>query len=67
MRIKTVHMLVCGLMLVLGGSVANAQDASWAEKLEKRSHERGKPNQIAGWRGGDSGSVVAFAVDVYLY
>ena len=34
-------------------------DASWAEKLEKRSHERGKPNQIAGWRGGDSGSVVA--------
>ena len=34
-------------------------DASWAEKLEKRSHERGKPNQIVGWRGGDSGSVVA--------
>jgi predicted dehydrogenase len=35
----------------------NADD-SWAARWEKRSKERGKPNQIAGWQGGDSGSVV---------
>jgi len=33
-------------------------DSSWAAKLEKRSKERGKPNQIQGWAGGDRGSVV---------
>ena len=32
-------------------------DASWAERWEKRSAERGKPNQIMGWEGGDKGSV----------
>jgi predicted dehydrogenase len=34
-------------------------DASWAERWEKRSHARGKPNQVIGWHGGDSGSIVA--------
>src|SRR4029077_9449721 len=33
-------------------------DASWASRWEKRSKARGKPNQVAGWAGGDSGSVV---------
>jgi predicted dehydrogenase len=33
-------------------------DASWAEQWERRSKERGTPNQILGWRGGDRGSVV---------
>jgi predicted dehydrogenase len=33
-------------------------DASWASNWEKRSKERGKPNQIIGWHGGDSGSTV---------
>jgi len=33
-------------------------DASWAERWEKRSKEHGKPNQIIGWQGGDSGSIV---------
>ena len=33
-------------------------DASWAERWEKRSKDHGKPNQIAHWQGGDSGSVV---------
>jgi predicted dehydrogenase len=33
-------------------------DNSWAAKLEKRSKERGKPNQIQGWAGGDRGSVI---------
>jgi len=33
-------------------------DASWAERWEARSKKRGKPNQIIGWQGGDSGSVV---------
>lgn len=33
-------------------------DASWAERWEKRSHERGKPNHIAGWNAGDRGSVL---------
>ena len=31
-------------------------DSSWAEAWEKRSKERGKPNHIAGWEGGDAGS-----------
>jgi predicted dehydrogenase len=33
-------------------------DGSWAERWEKRSKEHGKPNQIIGWQGGDSGSVL---------
>jgi hypothetical protein len=33
-------------------------DASWASRWEERSKKRGKPNQIAGWTGGDTGSVV---------
>jgi predicted dehydrogenase len=33
-------------------------DASWARRWEQRSHDRGQPNQIMGWQGGDSGSVV---------
>jgi len=40
MRIKTVHMLLCGLLLALGASVANAQE--WAEQMfEKRDHDFG--------------------------
>jgi hypothetical protein len=35
-----------------------AADNSWARDWEQRSHDRGTPNQIAGWTGGDSGSVV---------
>ena len=31
-------------------------DATWAAAWEKRSKERGKPNQVMGWTGGDSGS-----------
>jgi predicted dehydrogenase len=33
-------------------------DASWAERWEERSKQRGKPNQIAGWNAGETGSVV---------
>ncbi|MFL5241040.1 MAG: Gfo/Idh/MocA family protein [Gemmataceae bacterium] len=33
-------------------------DNSWASNWEARSKERGKPNQIIGWNGGDAGSVV---------
>jgi hypothetical protein len=33
-------------------------DNSWAARWEKRSKERGKPNQIIGWKGGDSGSIL---------
>jgi predicted dehydrogenase len=33
-------------------------DASWAKKWEARSKKRGKPEQIIGWKGGDSGSVL---------
>ena len=33
-------------------------DASWAQRWEKRSKNRGKPNQVIGWRGGDAGSVI---------
>jgi predicted dehydrogenase len=33
-------------------------DASWATRLERRSHERGHPNQIIGWTGGNRGSTL---------
>jgi predicted dehydrogenase len=33
-------------------------DASWADAWEKRSKARGKPNQIAGWKAGDTGSLL---------
>jgi predicted dehydrogenase len=33
-------------------------DSSWADKWEMRSKDRGKPNQIIGWEGGEIGSVV---------
>jgi predicted dehydrogenase len=33
-------------------------DPSWAARWEARSKERGKPNQIVGWQGGDSGSTL---------
>ncbi len=31
-------------------------DDSWARRWERRSDERGRPNQIQGWAGGDRGS-----------
>jgi predicted dehydrogenase len=33
-------------------------DASWAGRWEARSKKRGKPNQVAGWRGEDQGSTL---------
>jgi len=33
-------------------------NGQWASRWEERSKKRGKPNQIAGWQGGDAGSVV---------
>src|SRR5439155_19749513 len=33
-------------------------DASWAQRLERRSHERGQPTQIIGWEGGNRGSTL---------
>ena len=33
-------------------------DGTWAAKWEKRSKERGKPNQVIGWTGGDAGSTL---------
>jgi predicted dehydrogenase len=33
-------------------------DASWASRWESRSKKGGKPNQIIGWEGGDSGSTL---------
>ncbi|MBI3410235.1 MAG: Gfo/Idh/MocA family oxidoreductase [Planctomycetes bacterium] len=33
-------------------------DDSWARNLERKSHERGRPNQIIGWEGGTSGSTL---------
>jgi predicted dehydrogenase len=41
--------------------VVNA-DSSWAARLEARSKEHGKPSQVMGWRGGDTGSVVVAPV-----
>ena len=33
-------------------------DPSWAAMWEGRSKKRGKPNQIIGWEGGESGSLI---------
>lgn len=33
-------------------------DESWSRNWERRSKERGKPNQISGWQGGTSGSTL---------
>jgi predicted dehydrogenase len=33
-------------------------DASWAERWEKRSKERGKPSQVIGWKAGETGSLL---------
>jgi predicted dehydrogenase len=35
------------------GKVSEA-DESWSKQWEKRSHERGKPNQIMGWKAGET-------------
>ncbi|MBY0456104.1 MAG: Gfo/Idh/MocA family oxidoreductase [Gemmataceae bacterium] len=32
-------------------------NAAWADRLEKKSKERGRPNQVFGWGGGDGGAV----------
>ena len=34
-------------------------DETWARNWERRSHERGRPNQVAGWTGGDAGSTLS--------
>lgn len=34
-------------------------DSSWAERWRAHSHARGKPNQVFGWTGGDTGSTLA--------
>jgi hypothetical protein len=33
-------------------------DETWARNWERRSHQRGRPNQVAGWTGGTSGSTL---------
>jgi predicted dehydrogenase len=33
-------------------------DGTWAAQWEKRSDDRGKPNQIIGWQGGEAGSTL---------
>jgi hypothetical protein len=33
-------------------------DASWAAKCEERSRGHGKPSQVKGWEGGDTGSII---------
>lgn len=37
--------------------VSNA-DSSWARAWERRSHSRGKPVQVIGWKAGDTGSTL---------
>ena len=39
------------------GKVTDA-DESWAKRWEEVSHKRGKPNQIAGWKAGETGSLL---------
>jgi predicted dehydrogenase len=39
------------------GRVTDA-DRAWAARWEERSHLRGKPNQVIGWKAGDEGSLL---------
>src|SRR5262249_30596204 len=39
------------------GEVCHA-DGAWAARWEERSHLRGKPNQVIGWKAGDEGSLL---------
>ena len=39
------------------GEVSDA-DGAWAARWEERSHLRGKPNQVIGWKAGDEGSLL---------
>jgi hypothetical protein len=39
------------------GQVVEA-DSSWAARWEERSQLRGKPNQVIGWKAGDTGSLL---------
>ena len=39
------------------GAVTDA-DKSWAKRWEKVSHERGKPEQVMGWKAGLEGSTL---------
>ncbi len=39
------------------GQVSEA-DSTWAAQWEKRSQDRGKPNQVIGWHAGDEGSTL---------
>ena len=32
--------------------------AAWAARWEERSHLRGKPNQVIGWKAGTEGSLL---------
>lgn len=34
-------------------------DESWARQWERRSKDRGRPNQVPGWTGGDAGSTLS--------
>ncbi len=42
------------------GKVSDADD-SWAKKWEKVSHDRGKPNQIMGWKAGPTEGSLLYA------
>ncbi len=33
-------------------------DGAWAARWEERSHLRGKPNQVHGWKAGEEGSLL---------
>jgi hypothetical protein len=33
-------------------------DTAWSARWEERSHLRGKPNQVIGWKAGDTGSLL---------
>jgi hypothetical protein len=39
------------------GEVVDA-DSAWAARWEERSELRGKPNQVIGWKAGETGSLL---------
>src|SRR5262249_41635687 len=41
-----------------GTGQSSPADTGWSPKWEERSHLRGKPNQVIGWKAGDTGSLL---------
>ena len=49
---------VLRMLAATRGLAVSDADAAWSARWEERSHLRGKPNQVIGWKAGDEGSLL---------